>query len=75
MIIHSIVPIDIIFQNNCMENRKEAIYLRYMGELVEAISDGNEGYLVNRIISTSPAAFLNPELQPGVKIPLSAIKA
>ena len=68
MIIHSIVPLEVIFQNNFSVDIPKTSYVRYMGELVEAVSDGDAGYTINRIISTSPKAYLNPELQPGSKI-------
>lgn len=68
MIIHSIIPIDVIFQNNFREDNMKTSHIRYMGELVEAVADGNTGYIINRIISTSLEAYLNPELQPGTRI-------
>jgi len=41
-----------------------------MGELVEAVPAGTSGFTIMRVLSTSPNAYLNPELQPGREIKL-----
>jgi hypothetical protein len=37
----------------------------YMGVRVQVTKDSGRGTVINRIISTSPKAYLNPKLQPG----------
>ncbi len=65
MILYSIVPREIVFQNSGEENVGKYIEMDYMGEKVQVTPVGNNRYLINRIISTSPKAYLNPKLQPG----------
>ena len=68
MIIHSIVPIEVIFQNMPEELTRRPVTMQYMGEMVEVVPNGNMGYTIARVLSTSPKAYLNPELQPGKEI-------
>lgn len=68
MIIHSIVPLEMIFQDSGADSRQVPIVIQYMGELVEAIPVGTGGFTISRVLSTSPSAYLNPKLQPGREI-------
>ena len=65
---HTVVPLEVIFQNQPKEDERKISYMTYRGELVETVSDGGSGYIINRVISTSPKAYLNPALYPGMKI-------
>ncbi len=71
MIFHSIIPLDIVFKgfdslNTAVENSsRELITMDYLGERIEAYRMSNNQIVVNRILSTSPKAFLHPKLQPG----------
>lgn len=69
VLIYSVIPIDIIMQKND-ETSENATYveLEYMGEKIQAVPLQNNEYKINRLISTSPRAYLNPALQPGVII-------
>lgn len=64
MILYSIVPAEIVFSTLDSDNSilKE---IDYLGEKVIVMPMENNQYKINRIISTSPQAFLNPKLQPG----------
>jgi hypothetical protein len=65
MILYSIVPVEIVFQNmNTNEGFEKEI--SYRGEKVMVTSTENNHYKITRVISTSPQAFLDPKLQPGV---------
>jgi hypothetical protein len=65
MIMYSIIPNEIIFAEN--EYMKEIKYFEgsFDGEKVQVMALSNNRYVVNRILSTSPKAYLNPKLQPG----------
>lgn len=66
MILHSIIPDEIIYGNQdepFMEKKQTEI--TYLGEKVEVFSFDDKSYVITRIISTSPKAYLNPKLQPG----------
>lgn len=66
MMLYSIVPLEIIFgeYNKDLEST-DSIELSYLGEKVEVSPLTNDQYVIRRLISTSPKAFLNPMLQPG----------
>jgi hypothetical protein len=68
MIIYSIIPNEVIFKN--MEENDNYNYLEmdYLGERVQVTASLDNKYIIRRIISTSPKAYLNPKLQPGVII-------
>jgi len=64
MILYSIIPFDVVFANN-KGQETELLEAEYLGEKVQVYSTGKNEYVINRIISTSPKAFLNSKLQPG----------
>ncbi|MDQ2085834.1 YlzJ-like family protein [Herbivorax sp. ANBcel31] len=66
MILHSIVPVEVVF-GNFDDQKKEGknIELDYLGEKIVATALSNNRYRVDRIISTSLKAYLNPNLIPG----------
>ncbi|HHX17800.1 MAG TPA: hypothetical protein GX727_02945 [Clostridium sp.] len=69
MILYSIVPVEIVFgnfSNQIKEN--EYVELEYLGEKIIAIPLSNNRYKIDRIISTSPKVYLNPNLAPGTII-------
>lgn len=69
MILYSIVPVEIVFgkfYNQPEENKY--IELEYLGEKIIAVALSNNRYKIDRIISTSPKAYLNPNLAPGTII-------
>lgn len=65
MIHYSIIPAEIVFGNNDGSDLGKFLEIEYQGERVQVLPLTNNRYEVNRIISTSPKAFLNPDLQPG----------
>lgn len=69
MILYTIVPDEIVFGEG-YNNASDNIYteVEYMGEKVQVVQAVGNQYVIKRIISTSPKAFLNPGLQPGVII-------
>jgi hypothetical protein len=67
MIFHSVIPLEIVMGNNDTQNNN-FIEMQYMGEMVQATPIENNRYVIARLISTSPKAYLNPKLQPGTVI-------
>lgn len=72
MILYSIIPAEFVingFGSNWNSNLR-FVELEYMGERIQAIPLSNGEYIIERILSTSPKAYLNPALQPGKIIKL-----
>jgi hypothetical protein len=70
VILHSIIPYEKIYEGYTENNIKEFVEINYKGEKVLAAAMGNSEYMITRVISTWPKAYLNPELQPGTIIRL-----
>lgn len=68
MILYSIVPIEIVFADYSSKKPEESIEFDYLGERVEVSPLSNDQYMIKRLISTSPRAYLNPKFQPGTII-------
>ncbi|AUG57917.1 YlzJ-like family protein [Acetivibrio saccincola] len=69
MILYSIVPVEFVFGNfGNQVNEKRYVELEYLGEKIIAIPLSNNKYKIDRVISTSPKAYLNPNLTPGTII-------
>ena len=68
MILYSIIPIDIVFSKNGPYEGKDMVEMEYMGQKIQASPLTDNQYVIVRLISTSPKAFLNPALQPGTVI-------
>ena len=70
MILYSIIPVDIVFDTNWGKDEKTNNYIEmdYLGEKIQAMVNGNNEYVITRLLSTSPKSFLNPRLQPGTII-------
>lgn len=69
MILYSIVPMEFVFGNfNNETENSNYVELEYLGEKIVAIPLSNNRYKIDRIISTSPKAYLNPNLIPGTII-------
>ncbi|NLY43615.1 MAG: hypothetical protein GX066_06550 [Clostridiaceae bacterium] len=64
MIIHSIVPQDIIFSQQKQEDWG-AEYIPFKGGLLEVTRTANNKYVINRIHSTCLDTYLDPRFQPG----------
>lgn len=65
MILYSIIPIDVVFGNQYNSEELNLKEIEYEGEKVLVSQLSNNAYRVDRIISTSPKAYLNPKLMPG----------
>ncbi|MCX7842440.1 MAG: YlzJ-like family protein [Clostridia bacterium] len=68
MIMHSIIPNELIFggfPGSIENNFKE---MEYLGVRVQVSQSSNNTLVIQRVISTSPKAYLNPKLQPGMSI-------
>ena len=65
MILYSVVPAEIVFGSNYDKDQYNFIEIEYEGEKVEVTPLSNNVYKINRVISTSPKAYLNPKLMPG----------
>ncbi|WP_341877242.1 YlzJ-like family protein [Defluviitalea saccharophila] len=65
--IYSIIPEEVIFsdmqnENNSVDEYKE---IEYKGYLLQVSLEKDNGFKIQRIISTDPYAYLNSEIQPG----------
>lgn len=65
MILYSIVPPEVVFENFGQCEKQNYIEVNYSGEKLVVMPLSNNRYMINRVISTSPKAYLNPELMPG----------
>jgi hypothetical protein len=65
VILYSIIPAEVIFGNCDKDYENKFVEVDYMGVKVQASMMENSKYVINRVISTSPKAYLNPKLQPG----------
>lgn len=67
MILYSIVPGEVVFEYN--ENPVTSfLEMEYLGEKVVVSQTDDNKYVICRLISTSPKAYLDPRLQPGMVI-------
>lgn len=70
MILYTIMPMGVIFGDSLSisEGRRETdvLEMEYLGEKVQVAPLTNNEFVITRLISSSPQAFLNPNLQPGV---------
>ena len=66
MVFHSIIPLEIIFQE---ESKEQANFITdiimYNGCQVEVMASNNSLPQIRRLHSTSLKDYLNPKLQPG----------
>ena len=66
MILHTIMPLEYIFNKDSSEyNKSDYVDIEYMNEKIQAIELSNGNYIINRLLSSNPSAFLNPNLMPG----------
>lgn len=65
MIMYSIIPNELIFSGIPGQIDNNYLEIEYLGERVQVMSMSNSQYVIQRVISTSPKAYLNPRLQPG----------
>ena len=63
MILHTIVPIDVVLNGGC-SNDVSYREVEYRGELVEVVQCG-ERIVLNRLYSTDPRKYLDPEFEMG----------
>lgn len=69
MIFHSIIPLETVFQDMPKDEGQRYTEMDYLGEKIQVSALTNNQLVIQRIISTSPKAYLNPRLQPGTTIP------
>lgn len=72
MILHTIVPIDVVLNEECSDNvsYKE---VEYRGEHVEVVQYSGR-MVLNRLYSTDPKKYLDPEFRTGKNIKNNEIK-
>lgn len=68
MIFHSIIPYDVVFQEDEGTLGYTVSSMMYNGCMVEVLSHKNGPSHIRRIYSTSPKDYLDPKLQPGMNI-------
>ena len=70
MIIHSIIPTEIIFDEGNIKKEK-GIEFKIGDTLVEANEIGDRRYKIKRIISSSPDVYLNSQLKPDMEFEIN----
>ena len=71
MILYSIIPAEVVFKDfdkmseDSMQKENQKIEMEYLGEKMQVTQLSNNQFVIDRLISTSPKAFLNPRLLPG----------
>lgn len=65
MILYSIIPVEVVFSEQYGKEDYNFVEIEYEGEKILASQLSNNRYRINRVISTSPEAYLNPKLIPG----------
>ena len=65
MILYSIVPFEVVFKDYYERDHQSKIEMDYLGEKVVVVPLSNNRYRIERLISTSPKAYLYPKLMPG----------
>lgn len=68
MILYTIVPLEVVFGKQQETTDSRRFEIDYLGRRVEVTVDESGRYKISRIISTSPNAYLDPRLQPGMVI-------
>ncbi|MGE5329641.1 MAG: YlzJ-like family protein [Deltaproteobacteria bacterium] len=70
MILYSIIPPEVVFKNEEEEYYAKPLKVKYKGEIIEVIpvKKDSSDYMISRVLSSSPKAFLEPGLQPGTRI-------
>ena len=70
MILYSIIPGEVVMNNDYYNSHvsENTLEIDYMGERVVVSPLENNRYVIDRLISTSPKAYLNPAFQPGTII-------
>lgn len=70
MILYSIIPPEVVFRNTEEEYYPKPLKVKYKGEIIEVIPvrRNSPDYMISRILSSSPKAFLEPALQPGSEV-------
>ena len=63
--IYSIIPNEVIFRDFQDDHEFEYEEMEYKGYLLQVRLEQNNGYKIQRIISTDPYAYLNTEIEPG----------
>lgn len=62
MILHTIMPIDFVLKDMSTPDTRQ--YVEQNGEFFEGVKN-EQGFIINRVISTNPATYLNSEFSPG----------
>jgi len=68
MILYSVIPPEVVFSNNQDSYYNSFREIDYMGQKVQVAVLSNNEFVITRLISTFPSAYLNPKLQPGTVI-------
>ncbi|MCX7746675.1 MAG: YlzJ-like family protein [Clostridia bacterium] len=63
------MPMEAVFaEGHPRESQSGFLEMDYMGEKVEVMPLSNNEYVIQRVISTSLKAYMNPQLMPGTVI-------
>ena len=63
--LYSIIPAEIVFHGSTYMEELKFFEADYKGERIQVARLPDNHYQVARVLSTNPASFLDPALQPG----------
>lgn len=63
--IYSILPYEKIFEKELNKNDIKSEEIKYKGTILRGQRQSDHSFLINQVISTDPAKYLDPTLAPG----------
>jgi hypothetical protein len=73
MILYSIIPAELVFADSPDRPNQTFLEMDYRGEKVQVSPLENNRYIIQRLLSSSPKAYLDPNLQPGRVITMNNV--
>ena len=74
MILHTIMPLEAVFQERSYKTKPRYSVAEYRGEKVIVEHMEDDHYEINQLLSTCPSTFLNPAFQPGTMVRREELK-
>lgn len=68
MIFHSVIPVEMVFEEYYRNIDNKTMVIDYLNEKVEVQPLEDNQFVIRRLLSTSPGAYLDSRLQPGLII-------
>lgn len=74
MILYTIVPAEVVFQEFFNKTKPRYSVAEYRGEKVIVSLMQDNQYIITQLLSTCPSSFLNPAFQPGNQVSREELK-